>query len=64
MSIARGRNNQDMSIAKNLFQNTAVDFRFLCNALYLRRYNELTRQYSDIIEVFQLTRKPQPHLFS
>ena len=50
LSIARGLDAEKMKTAYELFQNTKVNLEFNCDAIYLRRFNEVTKQYSDIIE--------------
>lgn len=64
ISIARELDTNQMDIAKELFKNTSVNFKFMCKELHLRKYNPNTKQYSDSIEIFELTGKPQPDLFS
>jgi hypothetical protein len=50
LSIARGLDAGKMQIAYELFQNIKVNLEFNCNAFYLRKFNEQTKQYSDIVE--------------
>lgn len=50
LSIARGLDAEKMETAYELFKNTEVNLEFSCDAIYLRRFNEVTKQYSDIIE--------------
>jgi len=50
LSIARGLDTKKMKIAYELFQNIEVNFEFSCDVLYLRKFNNQTNQYSDIIE--------------
>lgn len=50
LSIARGLDAKKMKAAYELFQNSEVNFEFSCDAIYLRRFNDQTKQYSDIIE--------------
>lgn len=50
MSIARGLNTEKMKAAFHLFKNTNVRLEFRIDAIYIRRFNIQTRQYSDIIE--------------
>jgi hypothetical protein len=52
MSIARQLNAEKMRQAQKLFEDTIADFRFVCDAFYLRKFNEATKQYSDIVEKF------------
>jgi hypothetical protein len=50
VSIARGLNANKMRKAYELFSNIEITLKFTCDALYVRRFNEQTKQYSDIIE--------------
>jgi hypothetical protein len=50
LSIARGLNATKMKTAYELFRNTPINIQFICDSFYLRRYNEQTYQYSDIVE--------------
>ena len=50
MTIARGLDEERMKKAKQQFISTIVNFEFICNCIYVRRFNEQTKQYSDIIE--------------
>ncbi|NNT72150.1 hypothetical protein HKT18_07995 [Flavobacterium sp. IMCC34852] len=50
LSIARGLDAGKMETAYKLFQNTEVNFQFNCDAIYIRKFNDKTKQYSDIIE--------------
>lgn len=50
LSIARGLDIGKMKTAYKLFQNTEVNFQFNCDAIYVRKFNDQTKQYSDIIE--------------
>lgn len=50
LSIARGLDDKKMKTAYELFKNTEVNLKFNCDAIYLRKFNEVTKQYSDIIE--------------
>lgn len=54
LSIARGLNAEKMKIAYQLFENTKINLEFICDAIYLRKFNEQTKQYSDIIEKISL----------
>ena len=51
LSIARGLDAHKMKAAYELFQNTKVHMAFRVDAIHVRRFNEQTRQYSDIIEI-------------
>lgn len=50
LSIARGLDTDKMKKAYELFQNTTIHFEFSCNTIYVRKFNEQTKQYSDIVE--------------
>jgi hypothetical protein len=50
LSIARGLDSEKMKIAYELFKNTEVSLEFSCDSFYLRKFNDVTKQYSDIIE--------------
>jgi hypothetical protein len=50
LSIARGLNAKKMKIAYELFSNTQINLQFNCDSFHLRRFNDQTKQYSDIIE--------------
>jgi hypothetical protein len=50
LSIARGLDAKKMKIAYELFKNTQINLQFNCDSFHLRRFNEQTKQYSDIIE--------------
>lgn len=63
ISIARQLDAQKMQLAEAIFNKTEVDFSFTCDALYLRKFNEQTKQYSDIADKFSLEGKSNPTLF-
>jgi hypothetical protein len=50
LSIARELDGKKMKTAYELFANTPIDLQFNCDSFHLRRFNEQTKQYSDIIE--------------
>ena len=50
LSIARGLDAEKMKTANQLFKNTEINLEFSCDAIHLRRFNDQTKQYSDIIE--------------
>ena len=50
LSIARGLDTNKMKKAYELFRNTQINLQFNCDSFYLRRFNEQTKQYSDILE--------------
>ena len=51
LSIARSLDAGKMKIAYELFQDIRVNLEFSCNAFHLRKFNNQTKQYSDIVEV-------------
>lgn len=50
LSIARGLDAKKMKTAYELFRNTQINLQFNCDSFYLRRFNEQTKQYSDVLE--------------
>lgn len=50
LSIARGLDAEKMKKAFELFKNIPINLEFSCDSFYLRKFNEQTKQYSDIIE--------------
>ena len=50
LSIARGLDAKKIKTAYELFRNTQINLQFNCDSFYLRRFNDQTQQYSDIIE--------------
>jgi hypothetical protein len=50
LTIARGLDSPKMKAANQLFKNEKINLQFKCDALYLRRFNYQTKQYSDIVE--------------
>lgn len=50
LSIARGLDAKKMEMANELFRNTPINLEFNCDSFYLRRFNDQTQQYSDIVE--------------
>lgn len=50
LSIARGLDAKKMEITFEVFKNTPIHLEFSCDSFYLRRYNNQTQQYSDILE--------------
>ena len=64
ISVARGLEADQMNIAKEIFKDTSVHFKFLFDELHLRKFNIHRMQYSDIVETFKFTGEPQPDLFS
>jgi hypothetical protein len=55
ISIARGLDESKMEQAKSIFQHIPVKFSFLCDALYLRKFSQETKQYSEIAAKFPFT---------
>lgn len=45
LSIARGLDAGKMETAYRLFSNTKIHIEFICNAFYLRKFNNETKQY-------------------
>jgi hypothetical protein len=50
LSIARGIDAKKMKIAYELFRNTQINIQFNCDSFHLRKFNEQTKQYSDVLE--------------
>lgn len=50
LSIARGLDAKKMKTAYELFRNTPINLQFNCDSFHLRKFNDQTKQYSDIIE--------------
>ncbi len=50
LTIARGLDAKKMTTAKTIFSNTEVNFEFNCDAIYIRKFNQQTKQYTDIVE--------------
>lgn len=50
LSIARGLNAENMKTAYELFRNTPINLKFNCDSFHLRKYNDQTKQYSDVVE--------------
>ena len=50
LSIARSLDASKMKTAYELFQDTEINIQFSCNAFHLRKFNDETKQYSDILE--------------
>lgn len=50
LSIARGLDTKKMETAYELFKNMPINLQFNCDSFYLRRFNNQTQQYSDILE--------------
>ena len=50
MSIGRKLFGDNMKTTKELFNAIRVNLQFPCDALYVRKFNEDTQQYSDIVE--------------
>ena len=39
-----------MITTKTIFSNTEVNLEFSCDAIYIRKFNPQTQQYTDILE--------------
>ncbi|MGC4039746.1 MAG: 2'-5' RNA ligase family protein [Flavobacterium sp.] len=50
MSIGRKLYGEKMKAAFALFKTFNIDLQFHCKALYVRKFNQQTKQYSDIVE--------------
>ena len=50
LSIARGLDAKKMKTAYELLRNTPINLQFNCDSFHLRRFNDQTNQYSDIME--------------
>ncbi|MFY7740204.1 MAG: 2'-5' RNA ligase family protein [Flavobacterium sp.] len=50
MTIARGLDTERMKKAQDQFMTTQINFEFVCDCVYVRKFNDKTNQYSDIIE--------------
>lgn len=55
MTIARGLDEERMKKAKEIFSTTEVNFEFICDCIYIRKFNEQTKQYSDIVDIIHLS---------
>lgn len=50
LTIARGLDHERMNTAKSTFYVIDVNFEFDCDAIFVRKFNHHTKQYTDIIE--------------
>lgn len=50
MTIARGLDLEKMKKAQDRFNTTEINFELICDSIYVRKFNEKTKQYSDIVE--------------
>lgn len=50
LTIARGLDAEKMTTAKTIFSNKDVNLEFNCDAIYVRKFNHQTQQYTDIVE--------------
>lgn len=50
LTIARGLDTDKMTTAKTTFSNKDVNLEFNCDAIYVRKFNHQTQQYTDIVE--------------
>ena len=57
MTIARGLDTERMKKAQEQFSLTEINFEFICNCIHIRKFNEKTKQYSDIEEVIYFTKE-------
>lgn len=60
LSIARGLNAEKMKTAYELFRNTPINLQFNCESFYLRRFNDQTQQYSEIVEKIDFGNSSKP----
>lgn len=54
MTIARGLDTERIKKAQEQFSSTKINFEFICDSIHIRKFNEKTKQYSDIIEIIDL----------
>jgi 2'-5' RNA ligase len=50
ITIARGLNDEKIKKAFMQFSSTKINFEFICDCIYVRKFNQQTKQYSDIIK--------------
>ena len=50
LTIARGLDSEKMKIAYEIFNAIDIYLEFYCDAIYIRKFNHQTKQYTDIIE--------------
>jgi hypothetical protein len=50
LSIARGLDAAKMKKAYEIFKDIEINFKFTCNAIHIRKFNNETKQYSDLLE--------------
>lgn len=50
MTIARGLDTERMKKACEQFRATEINFEFVYDSIHVRKFNEKTKQYSDIVE--------------
>ncbi len=50
LTIARRLNSDKMKIAYEIFNAIDINLEFYCDAIYIRKFNHRTKQYTDIIE--------------
>ena len=60
LSIARGLDAKKLKTAYELFRNTPINLQFNCDSFYLRRFNDQTQQYSDIVEKIDFGNSSKP----
>jgi len=51
MTIARGLDTEKMKKAQEQFSTIEINLEFICDSIHIRKFNEKTKQYSDIIEI-------------
>lgn len=51
MTIARGLDAERMKKANDKFRDTEINFEFICDSIYVRKFNNKTKQFSDIVEL-------------
>ena len=55
MTIARGLNEERMNETKEVFSTTEINFEFICDCIHIRKFNEKTKQYSDIVDILHFS---------
>ena len=55
MTIARGLNEERMNKTKEVFSTTEINFEFICDCIHIRKFNEQTKQYSDIVDIIHFS---------
>ncbi len=57
MTIARGLDAERMEKAQELFSTTEISLEFICDSIHIRKFNEETKQYSDILEIIHFNKQ-------